>query len=618
MSQLQKIIYLTRQQYETLLSNNNTGQVTYGGVTLTGVQDNNIYFITDETVSATDLGDDFILPVSKGGTGKTSFTPNSLIVSGTSSTASLTTKTIATSITNDSNTLPNTAAVYNDALLKSGGTMTGALNLANYVLNTAGDDSYFGDFNVAGHFCVKGKNGNTGIHFTTYNQNTNTTGGKITWDGTKFNITSTTPINASISGNAGTATSAGKWTTARTITIGDTGKSVDGNENVSWSLADIGAAPAVTGGYLPLSGGIMTGNIRRYYSTASTEPLITALANNLDIYLWQVGHGTTAATNLGNNGYKLLYKGTNDSTNNYLQLIATQSNGTETIAAQWDELGNVNYKGQAHFDLGTTNTTAADRKFTIQGSSSNKLSLSSTGIQAYNSSNITSTLNLQYYGGTLEIGSTSTATAARNFYGTFDFKSSNGFTYSGISTASDDAARPIWFSYNGVTGRPVYNNDFKYNPSTNTLSIGTGTLSATNYSGNASTATTATNLSAAPTITAAGTATVNLAANTTYTLTVGGKSVIFKTPADSDTNTLMNYTLGATTRAYLMGSQNAPATSTVARAAHGDLGVYLTNVAGQLSAKSLSINDGAASAASVEKVWMQWNATDQALEFVFA
>ena len=34
------------------------------------------------------------------------------------------------------------------------------------------------------------------------------------------------------------------WTTARTLTIGNTGKSVNGSGNVSWSLAEIGAAPA--------------------------------------------------------------------------------------------------------------------------------------------------------------------------------------------------------------------------------------------------------------------------------------------------------------------------------------------------------------------------------------
>lgn len=51
--------------------------------------------------------------------------------------------------------------------------------------------------------------------------------------------TGTWPI--AITGNAATATQATKWTTARTITIGGTGKSVDGTANVSWNLAEIGA-----------------------------------------------------------------------------------------------------------------------------------------------------------------------------------------------------------------------------------------------------------------------------------------------------------------------------------------------------------------------------------------
>ena len=43
----------------------------------------------------------------------------------------------------------------------------------------------------------------------------------------------------SVSGNAGTAT---KLATARTLTIGSTGKTFDGSANVSWTLAEIGAA----------------------------------------------------------------------------------------------------------------------------------------------------------------------------------------------------------------------------------------------------------------------------------------------------------------------------------------------------------------------------------------
>lgn len=46
--------------------------------------------------------------------------------------------------------------------------------------------------------------------------------------------------NQSTTGNAATATSAAKWTTARTLTIGDSGKSVDGSGNVSWSRLDMG------------------------------------------------------------------------------------------------------------------------------------------------------------------------------------------------------------------------------------------------------------------------------------------------------------------------------------------------------------------------------------------
>jgi hypothetical protein len=54
-------------------------------------------------------------------------------------------------------------------------------------------------------------------------------------------------ITAALSGNATTATSAtsatsaATWTTPRTITIGSTGKSVDGSGNVSWNLSEIGA-----------------------------------------------------------------------------------------------------------------------------------------------------------------------------------------------------------------------------------------------------------------------------------------------------------------------------------------------------------------------------------------
>jgi hypothetical protein len=58
-----------------------------------------------------------------------------------------------------------------------------------------------------------------------------------------FVITSTTRV-ANL--NVATAGTADVWTTARTITIGSTGKSVDGSANVSWTLSEIGAEAAFT------------------------------------------------------------------------------------------------------------------------------------------------------------------------------------------------------------------------------------------------------------------------------------------------------------------------------------------------------------------------------------
>ena len=173
--------------------------------------------------------------------------------------------------------------------------------------------------------------------------------------------------------------------------------------------------------------------------------------------------------------------------------------------------------------------------------------------------------------------------------------------------------------YNGATSGNTAITDYYFkNGNGSTTGV---TIHAASFDGNASSATsatTATNLASAPTLQQTGTSTIDLVANKAYTLTVGGQSIVFKTPADSNTDTLVNYTLGATTRAYLMGSQNAPTSTATARAAHGDMGVYLSATAGQLSAKSLSLNDGAASASSVEKVYMQWNSADQSLDFIFA
>ena len=72
--------------------------------------------------------------------------------------------------------------------------------------------------------------------------------------------TARTINGTSFNGSANITTA--NWGTARTLTIGNTGKSVNGSGNVSWSLSEIGAAPAShTHSYLPLSGGVINGSI---------------------------------------------------------------------------------------------------------------------------------------------------------------------------------------------------------------------------------------------------------------------------------------------------------------------------------------------------------------------
>lgn len=148
------------------------------------------------------------------------------------------------------------------ALPLAGGTLTGAVNLANNVWNKIGDDVQIGDINKAGMLGIQGVNGNTGIFFTTYKQTSKTTGGSIVWDGTKFTITGT--VATSISGNAATATtanSAGKWTNGITLTVGGTGKTIDGSADVSFGKSEISgvAQPASTDTGVTSNAGWMSG-----------------------------------------------------------------------------------------------------------------------------------------------------------------------------------------------------------------------------------------------------------------------------------------------------------------------------------------------------------------------
>lgn len=128
------------------------------------------------------------------------------------------------------------------------------------------------------------------LNYTSYTVTKTGSGASGTWGiSISGNATTSTKLatarsingtNFDGSGNITTAT----WGTARTLTIGNTGKSVNGGGNVSWSLSEIGAAASNhTHSYLPLSGGTMTGNIS-YRGSKATYKMIEFIDNSSDAY----------------------------------------------------------------------------------------------------------------------------------------------------------------------------------------------------------------------------------------------------------------------------------------------------------------------------------------------
>lgn len=128
------------------------------------------------------------------------------------------------------------------------------------------------------------------LNYTSYTVTKTGSGASGTWGiSISGNATTSTKLatarsingtNFDGSGNITTAT----WGTARTLTIGNTGKSVNGGGNVSWSLSEIGAAASNhTHSYLPLSGGVMTGNIS-YRGSKATYKMIEFIDNSSDAY----------------------------------------------------------------------------------------------------------------------------------------------------------------------------------------------------------------------------------------------------------------------------------------------------------------------------------------------
>lgn len=139
--------------------------------------------------------------------------------------------------------------------------------------------------------------------------------------GTAFNgsaavtigVTGTLPTNKGGTGN--TAGTVAKWTTARNLTIGGTAKALDGSQNVSWSLSEIGAAP------ISLSTNAVTANatttlgtthlnvvVEKTNTTAYTYTLAAGLGVRGDC-ITVVNSGTTGDITISRDTGVALYQG---------------------------------------------------------------------------------------------------------------------------------------------------------------------------------------------------------------------------------------------------------------------------------------------------------------------
>ena len=141
----------------------------------------------------------------------------------------------------------------------------------------------------------------------------------------------------------------------KTITATIFKGSLIGNADTATKATKDADGNAISSTYLKLSGGNMTGTIKRQYTAASTSPVISTYNNtNTDINILRVNHGTAYAEKSAY-GFTLTYKGTGDGVNNNLNLYADDSTAASQVLAL-----SVNQKGRIGIK------TAADDSYSLK------------------------------------------------------------------------------------------------------------------------------------------------------------------------------------------------------------------------------------------------------------
>lgn len=169
--------------------------------------------------------------------------------------------------------------------------------------------------------------------------------------------TSRTINGTSFNGTASITTA--NWGTSRTLTIGSTGKSVNGSTNVSWTLTEIGALAYVAPG---TSGNVLTSNGSTWVS--QTPPSGAAKA-------WVNFNGTgTVAIRASFNVSSITDNGTGDYTVNFASALADANFAvvslggfSTTVPGTVASAGSPVNSSSARLGFFSTTATAFDREF---------------------------------------------------------------------------------------------------------------------------------------------------------------------------------------------------------------------------------------------------------------
>jgi hypothetical protein len=364
----------------------------------------------------------------------------------------------------------------NMTILHSGNYSTYAMpkNWANNTLYTIGDDVSMGDGNVAGCLVIKGLNGASGIQFTPYSGSTSQ---KISIDGNgTMTITGTVAGTFSGSGASLTSLNASNLSSG-TIPIA---RIPTGTSSSTVSLGNH------THSYLPLSGGTMTGQIQR---TGSSSSWIAGRTNAMIRMNSISGYSPFASIKTTNGSWDIGTYDNSSYTDDLIFSYCTDTNfsaSTNSVTSQirfYEDgtiLGNLSGNSTTATKLQTARTlTIGSTGKTFDGSGNVSWSLSEIGAAA--SSHTHSYIPLSgstAITGVLRSNSELQTTSANAFrtvcgnYGCF-IRNDGGSTYV-LLTASGDQ----YGTWNSL--RPL------------TINNSTGVC---NISGNAATATTASNLS---------------------------------------------------------------------------------------------------------------------------